>query len=612
MSETPSSYFWPLLIRLAVVFSLFIAATAILIFPLHWIDRQRELALREEQSNHRLEVAQQLVMQDFQRVRSDLLYLAHQSAVSNADLQSNVSKSAVESMFASFLEFEENYQQLRLINESGAEIVRVELRDGIYRALPTDELQDKSERYYFRQSLSFNEGDVFVSEFDLNQEYGEIERPLNPVVRFATPVSGRNTNDRLLLVANYAGRPILRSLEEISLPGSTFVVRSDGQYLLATHAEDAWGWLLGHGSSFAKEFNSAWDRRTVDTDVCLATEQGLFSFRTVELNQFGRADLNEASGDDGPGATRAETEAANGQPSLRSNEIIIVSWIPTEEVFIVSNQLFGRLYFFAGLLSPLVALAGYFWSAAAIRRREQTSAIQRSESRLRDLSARLIRAQEEERLSIAREIHDQMGRQATAVNLDLKTALRLAESDGAKFQLKMATEESERLIVKLHEFATRIRPVELDDLGLHDAVEEHLENFSKRTGIPFKYTSNLETHKPDLPVEVSENIYRLIQDSLNNVKNHQRVSKVEVSLSVLKNRLRSYLCVTIEDDGVATNDTIETESQSSGVIGIRERVDLLAGSFEASSSPDAGTKIRVHVPLMRDGERVKVFPPRLN
>jgi len=148
-----------------------------------------------------------------------------------------------------------------------------------------------------------------------------------------------------------------------------------------------------------------------------------------------------------------------------------ISYMSPETTFEVSRQLLVRLVLVgAFMLFPLVIITR-FWAAAVDRREAQNQKIAESERRLRELSSRLVDLQEEERRAISREIHDSLGQQATAINLDLQM---LREKSGAVelAELERVIQDSEELLSNLHGFATRVRPAELDDLGLKGSFGE--------------------------------------------------------------------------------------------------------------------------------------------
>ncbi len=576
----------------------FLVIFALALLVLFVKDRQREWRLRVEQSDHRLELAYELITRDLGRVRSDILNLASQRSVQEFEIANEDSRKRVETEFGNFLRFKQTYQQLRLLDVQGLERVRVDLRDSVVSVIPDSELQDKKDRYYFRESLGLNEGDVFISEFDLNQEHGLIEQPLNPVVRFATPIHHSNGKLESLLVANYLGAPLLNDLSEISLPGKTFVIREDGQYLLGPQRGDSWGWLLDHSRTFGSHFPDAWSRKQALQSECTWTPEGAFAFRKIEMQRFGRARMDQ---------------------SRAGNQLLLVSFLPAAEVFATSNQLLNRLLILAAIMILPLFILTRFWAEATVRRQQQNLLIIASEKKLRELSFRLVRIQEEERRAISREIHDQLGQQVTAINLDLKLAQRESGSDKNNTQLQRAIGESEQLLESLHQFAMRIRPVELDDLGLHDAVESHLWEFQNRTGIEFDFKSNVDSLT--ISPMIAENVYRLVQESLNNVLKHANAKYVCVSIERVDKQEtngcpgETVLKMVVEDDGVGTSNPMKNQPGENvspvgqsrlGLLGMRERVDLLGGTFELAFGAESGTTVSVTVPL---NDSADVRPP---
>ncbi len=568
--------------RQLVVMGIFLLLMGLLVLTLYTIDRQREWVLRQEQATHRLELAWGLITRDLQRVRSDIYYVATQDTVREFQPADEPTRKPVEQEFSRFLAYKNDYEQIRLVDRSGQEVVRVEVQEDRVEVVPQPRLQDKRERYYVRKSLSLKQGEIFVSEFDLNEEYGVIERPLNPVIRFVTPACDESGALSFLLVLNFRGAPLLRDLATISLPGQTLLIRDDGQYLLGPAASDGWGWLLGHQRSFADQFPAAWNNRYSDRG-CFLTTGGAFGFRRIDLQQFG---------------------GIQDDRDKSATQLLVVSRLPAGEVFGTSNQLLNRLLLLVAIiLLPLLVLTR-FWAVASERRQRQNQMIQESEQKLRELSSRLVQIQEDERRAISREIHDQLGQQVTAINLDLKLANRAAVPAEVRVQLERAIDESEQLLDTLHDFATRVRPDVLDDLGLHDAVESHLWDFRERTGIEVHLESTI--HDANLPMVVAENVYRLIQESLNNVVRHANASRVDVAMQLTEVNGDPALLVSVQDDGTgAVNPADEVGSLRPpgkgqprlGILGMQERVDLLGGHLDMVSGTNQGTAVRISVPL---------------
>ena len=460
LNPTPGSIFK----RQLAVCVIFAVLLGIIVTSLYVQNRRREWTLRTEQAKHRLDVAFELISRELDSVRADALFLADQLPVRRF-VQGDVSQlKGIQTEYRSFIRRKQTYDQIRLLDLRGRETVRVNFtREGAVSVLPS-ELQDKSDRYYFRDAVSLRGGEVLVSDFDLNLEYGQLEDPLKPVIRFVTPVVDEQQTAQGFLVLNYLGARLLRDLDNSTIPGYTMLLRYDGNYLRSPQQNDSWGWLLGHDRTFATQFPSEWSRID-ELDNCELTPNGAFAARRIPL-----------------GKPRSESEDPTGTDNERDS-IIAVSYLPHDQVFAASQSILKRLLFLAGSIFVPVALLARYWAHAMMSRQLQNHKIAVSEERLRELSSRLLRIQEDERRAISREIHDELGQQATAINLDLKLADRNIQSEQARSHLQRAIRENEQLLRTLHAFATRVRPAVLDDLGLRDALESHLWEFQQRTSI---------------------------------------------------------------------------------------------------------------------------------
>ena len=165
----------------------------------------------------------------------------------------------LESIFKQFVKAQGHYIQVRLIDESGMELVRVNYDGEDARHLPEQELQDKSSRYYFKEAMRLSEGEIYISKIDLNREHGKIEVPYKPVIRYAGPIFDTEGNRRALLIVNVFANHFLKirpmfNLEEES---HIFVADQEGFYLY--HSKDPskeWGGKgdLNTGEGLVEDF----------------------------------------------------------------------------------------------------------------------------------------------------------------------------------------------------------------------------------------------------------------------------------------------------------------------------------------------------------------------
>ena len=214
---------------------------------------------------------------------------------------------------------------------------------------------------------------------------------------------------------------------------------------------------------------------------------------------------------------------------------------------------------------------------------------------LRRLSRQMLSSQEDERKKISRELHDVIAQALTAINVrlaNLKTEASLNTRD-----LTRKIDATQRIVMKsvdtVHQFARELRPAVLDDLGLIPALHSFLKHFMSRTGIRVRLTAFAGVDQLDPASRTA--LYRVAQEALTNVVRHAHASSVDVD--VVKNE--TSLHMRIHDDGVAFEVEpvlLARENKHLGLLGMRERVEMVGGSFTVESAPGKGTTISAHVP----------------
>jgi signal transduction histidine kinase len=217
---------------------------------------------------------------------------------------------------------------------------------------------------------------------------------------------------------------------------------------------------------------------------------------------------------------------------------------------------------------------------------------------LRRLSHDILSAHEEERRKISRELHDEIGQILTAVNVKLATLKKEAAVSTTDLTRKIDSTQRlvERSMNTVHRFARELRPPLLDDLGLIPALHAYLKAFTKRTHIPvhFKTAAALE----GLDSDKRTVLYRVAQEALTNVAKHAKASRVEVSVQ----RGRGVVTMEVHDDGKSfqvERVLLAKKIRRLGLLGMRERVEMVGGVFAVESVKGEGTTIRAQVPLGR-------------
>lgn len=245
----------------------------------------------------------------------------------------------------------------------------------------------------------------------------------------------------------------------------------------------------------------------------------------------------------------------------------------------------NRLTYSVLLLSAAVAIASIWW----IFRLEQRA--RAAEQEMRELSQKLVHAQEAERKRLSLELHDQVGQMLTALRMEISNLGRIGPKDPELFRehVQQAKQVAEGAMKTVRDLAMGLRPSMLDDLGLGPAVEWLCREFSRTSGIPADAV--IEGSLATLTDEQKTGLFRVVQESLTNVMRHARASRVEVRLTESAGRIE----LIVQDDGCGIRNG--KGRRGLGLLGMEERIRELGGVFSVESAPGAGTKIRAEIPL---------------
>ena len=244
------------------------------------------------------------------------------------------------------------------------------------------------------------------------------------------------------------------------------------------------------------------------------------------------------------------------------------------------------------VLSPTGDLIGYRGADTDITPRLQMEdELQQSHQLLQDLNQYVLEAVENERGRISREIHDELGQSLSALKMDLEM---VCEKLNRKNRLREKVETMIGMVANtikdVQRISSELRPGLLDDLGLSSAFEWYCEEFEKRTGLSVLTTIEETDGLSDTQ---NTSLFRILQESLTNVMRHAQASRVEVEMRHEKEHFR----MMVSDDGIGFLPEVLGAPTSLGLLGIRERVRQISGTVEIYSSPNAGTKLIVSIPI---------------
>ena len=269
------------------------------------------------------------------------------------------------------------------------------------------------------------------------------------------------------------------------------------------------------------------------------------------------------------GLARAEDELAGSSERLRR-----------------SLMLTFAITLVGGVVMALVTIGRTLKLERELERRLEENA--RARADLRDLSARLLRAQENERRTLARELHDEVGQSLSAILMETESAACAEEQIEVREHLGSIRDMAQKTVNQVRDLALLLRPSMLDDFGLVPALKWQAREMAKRTGL--HVTVQADDAVDGLPDEHQTCIYRLVQEALNNSSRHASARNVEVRVTRDGPRVQ----FSVRDDGAGFDSRVV---RGLGMLGMEERVGRLGGQVRIDSQPGRGTLVTAELPM---------------
>lgn len=241
------------------------------------------------------------------------------------------------------------------------------------------------------------------------------------------------------------------------------------------------------------------------------------------------------------------------------------------------------------------AVIGVAIDVTEAKLREQE--IERSEERLRELSQHLLSMREEQRTTIAREIHDVLGGTLTALKMDLGWLRKHTVEPKLAARADTMMELIRDAIDTVRKISSDLRPGVLDNLGLLDAIEWEAVRFRERMGIE----CNIELQAAPVPIDdaAAIAIFRIFQEALTNIARHAEASRVDIDAGLVD----GLLLISVQDNGRGLPKDALKHSKSYGLIGMAERARQLGALLEISGDPATGTQVLLRYPLKAEGQK---------
>lgn len=236
-----------------------------------------------------IELAKISLVRDFEIVLPDISVLANekhlQQYINSADSRS---RTLLIDELKTFLIHKRLYRMVRILDLKGMEQVRVEYHNGDMIVTPRHRLQDKSNRYYFQESIGFGPGELYISPIDLNVEYQKIETPQTPMIRFAMSLYNNNNTKTGILVLNYLAQPMLDHFDQMlsGSAGHVALLNHEGYWIRSHNKEKEWGFMHNSEHIFPTDHPDIWEKIIHKKTGQSMVAEGLFTYTTVYPVEF--------------------------------------------------------------------------------------------------------------------------------------------------------------------------------------------------------------------------------------------------------------------------------------------------------------------------------------
>jgi signal transduction histidine kinase len=243
-------------------------------------------------------------------------------------------------------------------------------------------------------------------------------------------------------------------------------------------------------------------------------------------------------------------------------------------------------------------------AALAIERARMTDALREREQKIAELSAHLLRVQDEERKRISRELHDETGQALMVIRLYLGMMETETTARGSRAKIRETVEVVDRTIEGIRRIIGKLSPLVLQELGLVAAIRKEAKLLAKTAGVKTRVMISEDVGR--LAPGAEQAIYRVVQEALHNVAKHAHARNVSVQLM----REDELVQVVVEDDGVGMQGRANSRNQSFGLAGMKERIAVLGGISRVVSAKGKGTRIEITVPAGEPAKPVEHTPAR--
>ncbi len=502
---------------------------------IYYFENRKEKLLYQSEELQYVSIIEENIFHSFDMAVSDLEVLAaHYELAPWLTFDGQERLEALSEEFLNFAEIKQTYDQVRLLDASGTETVRAQLKNGQAYLIPQDELQYKGHRYYFEDTFQLNQGEIFVSPFDLNIEQGEIEKPLKPMIRFSTPVFDKESKKQGIVIINYLGKDLLDRIEELvpHREGKSYLINAEGYWLKGPGEEDEWGFMFEDKKdrTFGKVFPEEWQEISKSESGQFSTKNGLFTFTAVyPLEQAWRSSTG----------SRIADEPSSALVQSKDYYWKVIDFLPKSALTAQTRRFLSELLLIDAFITVIMGTGSWFLARSIARRRE-------AEKRVFDLNEILK--------LITKILRHDISNDLTVIGNALEEYLT-RKDDGWLANASKAVSRSMGTIDGMRKLESTVASSEeLKSYRVRPVVEKAIQAFSE-TKVEFKIEGEGTVLADEALASVIENIVR-------NAIVHGKTNKIDITIDQ-KDKL---IEIRIADYGKGIPDEVKKQLFQEGFV----------------------------------------------
>jgi len=364
--------------RFCLTFIPLLALTTVITagFLLQELKSQRRILLASE--HQAVELLRRVAVNDIKSVLTDLLFITtHTKLRQMLENDQPAYHPELPKIFVAFCKRKAIYDQVRFLDETGMERIRINFAQGRPYIVADDELLNKAKRYYFADTFKLEPGQVFVSPMDLNIEHGRIEQPLKPMIRFGTPVADLEGRKRGIVLFNYFGAELIQNLHRASVgaAGNSMLLNSEGCWLKGFHPEDEWGFMYKDRKdrTLARRAPRAWQKISAKDEGQFSDDRGIYTFATV----WPLSHCMQSSSGSGEAFKPSDFKVTSEEYYWK-----IVSLVPSKVLGEMKTATFLKWLSFYGLVMLLLGFVSWRLALASTLRKQAGEALKKSHDEL--------------------------------------------------------------------------------------------------------------------------------------------------------------------------------------------------------------------------------------